>query len=115
MSTKIYIGVIILAALVGGIYVMQKKDGEIGNPTAAAAALPEIKAPDDIDKVSIQNADKTEIVLEKKGDKWELTKPVSAVANQTNVDQVVKNLKELKAKEVIAPTPSEDSSPSSRS
>lgn len=109
MNTKIYIGVVVLAALAGGVYVMQKKDKEIGNPAAAAAELPEIKAPDDIDKVTIQNADKTDITLEKKGDKWEVTKPVTAPANQTNVDQVVKNLKELKAKEVILPTPSEDS------
>jgi len=108
MTTKLYVGVIILAALAGGVYVMQKKDKEIGNPAAAAADLPEIKAPDDVDKVSIQNGDKTEIVLEKKGDKWEMTQPVAAIANQTNVDQVVKNLKELKAKEVISPTPSED-------
>ena len=39
--------------------------------TTTSADLPEIKAPDDIDKISITNADKGEIVLEKKGDKWD--------------------------------------------
>ena len=28
MTTKLYIGVVILAALAGGVYVMQKKDKE---------------------------------------------------------------------------------------
>jgi len=108
-STKLYVAVIVLAGLGGAIYMAQKKDKEIGNTATTSAELPEIKAPDDIDKISIQNADKTEIVLEKKGDKWEMTKPVNAPANQSNVDSVVKNLKELKAKEMIAPAPSDDS------
>ena len=108
-STKLYVGVVVLAGLAGAIYMAQKKDKEIGNTATTSADMPEIKAPDDIDKISIQNADKTEIVLEKKGDKWEMTKPVNAPANQSNVDSVVKNLKELKAKEVIAPAPTEDS------
>jgi hypothetical protein len=108
-STKLYVGVIVLAGLGGAIYMAQKKDKEIGSTATTSAEMPEIKAPDDIDKISIQNADKTEIVLEKKGDKWEMTKPVNAPANQSNVDSVVKNLKELKAKEVIAPAPTDDS------
>ncbi|MBX3230496.1 MAG: DUF4340 domain-containing protein [Labilithrix sp.] len=108
-STKLYVGVLVLAGLGGAIYMAQKKDKEIGNAQTTAAEMPEIKAPDDIDKVSIQNADKQEIVLEKKGETWEMTKPVAAPANQTNVDQVIKNLKDLKAKEVIAPAPTEDS------
>ena len=54
----------------------QKDDGEWAPPTTTSADLPEIKAPDDIDKISITNGDKGEVVLEKKGDKWELTKPV---------------------------------------
>jgi hypothetical protein len=65
-------------------------------------------APDDLDKISITNADKGEIVLEKK-DKWVVTKPVQAPANQGNVDQLIKNLKDLKAKEVISASPSEES------
>ncbi len=108
-STKLYVGVVVLAGLGGAIYMAQKKDKEIGNASTTAADLPEIKAPDDIDKVEILNADKTDIVLEKQGDKWAMTKPVAAPANQANVDSIVKNLKELKAKEVIAPAPTDDS------
>jgi hypothetical protein len=108
-STKIYAGIIVLAALSGAIYVAQKKDKEIGTSHTTSAELPEIKAPDDVDKVSITNGDKGEIVLEKEGDKWAVAKPVNAPANQSNVDQLVKNLKELKAKEVIVAQPSEES------
>lgn len=108
-STKLYAGVVILAGLGGAIYWAKNKDAQIGTSSTTSAALPEIKAPDDIDKVSITNADKAEIVLEKKDDKWVMTKPVSAPANQSNVDQVVKNLKDLKVKEVISSEPSDSS------
>lgn len=107
-STKLYVGVVVLAALGGAIYMAQKKDKEIGNASTTAAEMPTISA-DDIDKIDIQNAEKTEIVLEKQGDKWVMTKPVNAPANQSNVDSVVKNLKDLKAKEIIAPAPTDDS------
>ena len=108
-STKLYAGVVVLAALGGAIYYAQNKDKQIGTGSTTSADLPEIKAPDDLDKISITNGSKGEIVLEKKGDKWAVTKPVEATANQANVDQLVKNLKDLKAKEVISATPSDDS------
>jgi hypothetical protein len=108
-STKLFAGVVILAGLGGAIYYAQNKDKQIGTSHTTSADLPEIKAPDDIDKVSIVNGEKGEVVLEKKGDKWAVVKPVQAPANQSNVDQLVKNLKDLKAKEVISAQPSEDS------
>lgn len=108
-STKLYAGVIILAALGGAIYWAKNKDSQIGTSQTTSADLPDLKAPDDLDKISITNAEKGEIVLEKKGDKWAVTKPVEAPANQSNIDQIVKNLKDLKAKEVISAQPSEDS------
>lgn len=108
-STKLYAGIVVLAGLGGAIYWAKNKDAQIGTSSTTSAELPEIKATDDVDKISITNADKGEIVLEKKGDKWVMTKPVEAPANQTNVDQVAKNLKELKAKEVIIASASEDS------
>lgn len=108
-STKIYAGVVVLAALGGLVYYAQNKDKQIGTVQTTAADLPEIKATDDVDKITIQNADKPEVVLEKQGDKWMLTKPVKALANQSNADQIAKNLKDLKAKEVISASPSEES------
>lgn len=108
-NKKIVAGVVVLAGLGGAIYWAKDKDAQIGTSSAMIAELPDIKAPEDIDKLSITNADKGEIVLEKKDDKWVMTKPVEAPANQTNVDQVVKNLRDLKVKEVISPAPSEES------
>lgn len=108
-STKLVAGVVVLAGLAGAIYWAKNKDAQIGTSQTTSAELPELKAPDDLDKISITNGDKGEIVLEKKGDKWVVTKPVDAPANQSNVDQVVKNLKDLKAKEAISTQASEDS------
>src|SRR3954470_2834259 len=107
-STQIWVGVVVLAALAAGVYKVSKDDAQKGTATTTSADLPDLKAPDDIDKISIVNADKGEVILEKKGTTWEVTKPVQAPANQTNVKQLTDNLKELKAKEVITQAPSED-------
>ncbi len=112
-STQLWIGVVVLAALGGAVYKVSKDDATKGSSTTTTSAdLPEIKGSDDIDKISITNADKGETVLEKKGTgpdaKWEVTKPVVAPANQSNVKQLLDNMKELKAKEVISAAPSED-------
>lgn len=107
-STQLWIGVVVLAALGGAVYKVSKDDATKGSTTTTSADLPQIKVADDIDKISITNADKGETVLEKKGDKWEITKPLVAPANQANVKQLVDNLKDLKVSEVIAAAPSED-------
>ena len=108
-STKLFAGVVVLAALGGAIYYAKNKDAQIGTSSTTSAELPEIKAPDEVDKISVKNGEKDEIVLEKKDDKWTMTKPVAAPANQGNVDQLVKNLKDLKAKEVIVGAASDES------
>ncbi|MFO0679047.1 MAG: DUF4340 domain-containing protein [Polyangiaceae bacterium] len=100
---QIIVGVVVLAGLGGLAYVQVKKDQEIGKaPATVSADIPTVSSPEDVDKISITHADKGEVVLEKKGDKWEVTKPVSAPANQANVKQLIDNMKELKAKEVLA-------------
>ncbi|HEY1960382.1 MAG TPA: DUF4340 domain-containing protein, partial [Polyangiaceae bacterium] len=50
-----------------------------------------------------------EVVLEKHGDKWELTKPVDAPANQTTVKSLVDNLKDLKVNDVATNTADDES------
>lgn len=105
---RIYVALAILALLGGGLYLSQKKqkdEAAAHSVSAASADLPKIGVPkDDIEKVTkleIKNADKSETVLEKKGDTWEVVKPVSAKANATNVRSLLDNLKELKVKEPI--------------
>jgi Domain of unknown function (DUF4340) len=82
-----------------------REDAMAHSQVAAAAALPEIKlAAEDADKITkiqIQNAGKGEVVLEKQGDTWKLTKPVDYPANQANVKSLIDNLKELRLKDSI--------------
>lgn len=108
-STKIWVAVVVLAGLGGAVYYKSQEDKKIGTSQTTSAELPELKTPDDVDKIAIKNGDKPEIVLEKKGDKWEVTAPVTAPANQANIKSLVENLKDLKAKEVVAPAPTDDS------
>jgi hypothetical protein len=105
---KIYIALAILVLLGVGLFVTQKKQkAELSehSATAATADLPKIGVTKEdvekITKVTIKNADKSDVTLEKKGDTWEVTKPVSAKANASNVRSLLDNLKELKLKEVI--------------
>lgn len=107
-STQIWAGVVVFAALAGGVYYKAKEDQKIGTSQTTSADLPELKAPEDPDKIAIVNADKGEVVLEKQGDKWWVTKPVKAIANQANVKTLMDNLKELKSKEVIFAQPTEE-------
>jgi len=106
-QTKIIIGGVVLAVLGYAVYAQIQKDQKIGAPPSASD-LPKIEATDDVDKVSITNGDKGEVVLEKKGDKWQLTKPVSAPANDANVKSLLGNFKDLKVSEVIAKNADED-------
>ena len=105
---RIYVAVAILALLGIGLYLTrknQKEDLAQHSATAASADLPKIGvAKEDVEKITkveIKNADKGEVVLEKKGDAWELVKPVSAKANAANVRSLLDNMKELKLKEPI--------------
>lgn len=107
-NTQIWVGVVVLAGLAGAVYYKAKEDQKIGTVSTTSADLPEIKVDSEIDKISIKNAEKPEIVLVKKDDKWFLEKPVEAPANQANVKSLLDNLKDLKTKEVIFATPSDD-------
>lgn len=100
---QIIVGALVLAGLGALVWKQMKQDEAKGTLAPAKVELPSFSVPDDVDKLSITHGDKPEVVLEKKGDKWVVTKPVSAPANQQNVKSAVDNLKEIKIKEVIAP------------
>jgi len=97
-----------LVGLVIAVVQAKKSDEQMGVATKDKVDLPEIKGSEDLDKIVITNADKGEVVLEKKGDKWELSKPVSFPANQANVKTLVDNLKELAVTELVEPNATED-------
>lgn len=105
---KIYGALAVLAILAGGLYMStqsQKKKLNDHSATSATADLPAVAvSKDDVEKITkieLKNADKSSVTLEKKGDSWEVTAPVSAKANAANVRSLLDNLKELKSKEVI--------------
>src|SRR5262249_48808286 len=105
---KIYVALGLLVALGLGLWWSQRskqKDLTVHSAVAAQADLPTIAPPKDdvekITKIQIKNADKSDVTLEKKGEAWEVIKPLSAKANTSNVRSLLDNLKELKLKEVI--------------
>lgn len=105
---KIYTATGVLVVLLGGLWLAQKNasdDAMAHSQGAASATLPDIKLPaDDADKVTkiqIHNANKGDVVLEKQGDAWKLTKPVEYAANQQNVKSLIDNVKEIRVKDSI--------------
>ncbi len=105
----IIVGVLVLGLLGFLVYKQNQKDASMGQPMATAKDFPTISASDDVDKISITNGDKGEVVLEKVADAkaaggadggaggvWQMTKPMKAVANQQAVKDLVANLKDLK-------------------
>jgi hypothetical protein len=95
---KLYISIGVLVALGGAFYFQNKKQKEelaSYSPEKAAAELPKLqlsdKDTDKIDKIVIKKpgggdaGPPTEVVLEKKGEDWQLTKPVAYKASDSNV------------------------------
>jgi hypothetical protein len=103
---QLIVGVLVLAGLSGLVYYRMQEDKKVGSAkTTSSDPLPELKV-EDVDKVTVGNADKGEITLERSGEGdagvWSVTKPVQAAANQANVKSMTDNLKEVKIKELIA-------------
>jgi hypothetical protein len=65
-ENQIAIGGALLVALGAGVYFQQQKDQAIGKTATHSAEIPEVKVTDEVDKFSIVNADKGEVVLEKR-------------------------------------------------
>jgi hypothetical protein len=115
MSREKYIivGLLVLGALGVAVYTQAKRDDAIGKPAASEGELPTLAVPEDIDKISITNGDKAEVVLESEpdrkaessdagpGTKWVLSKPVKAEASQQAAKDLVANLKDLKAESQV--------------
>src|SRR5215470_16777185 len=111
LEHKIYAALAILLLLAAGLYATRKSNAKSLSEhaaTAASADYPSIALPkDDSDKVTKleittpkkDDKEKTTVVLEKKGEEWWVTSPVTAKANGANVKSVLDNLKDLKVKE----------------
>ncbi len=109
----ILVGVVLLG-LLGFLVVKQaKRDEAMGAPLASSKDFPALAMPAGVDKLSITNGEKGEVVLEKAADPsgasvdggsaavWQVSKPVKAAASQQAVKDVVANLEELKVDSLI--------------
>jgi len=106
-------GVVLLGLLGFLVYKQAKRDEAIGAPSAAATDMPSLGVSDDVDKISVTNGEKAEVVLERVADPkappvdggtaetWRLAKPVSAPANQQAVKDLLNNLKDLKVESQV--------------
>jgi hypothetical protein len=97
----------LLVALLGGYYLVRQgkeKDAQ-AHTVKSAKDLPKIAVEKDkadkITKLAIKSKEHGEVVLEKKADKWRVTKPVDAPAAQGSIDGVLNALKEIKLTKVI--------------
>lgn len=113
---KLMIAVGVLAVLGGAVYVQNKKQQEEAQTYTAEgrkAELPKLEISEEqtksIDKIVLSkppgDAGKgVDVTLVKKGEAWEVSAPVTAAANQTNVSSLLGNLKTLKISEEIDPS-----------
>ena len=106
----IILGVLVLGLLGVLVWKQEKSDQSMGAPLASPKDFPTVSASDDVDKLSITNGDKGEIVLELVADTsataeatdggtpkvWMMTKPMKAHASQQTVKDMVANLRDLK-------------------
>lgn len=109
----IVFGVVLLGLLGVLVYKQAQRDESLGAPMASAKDFPTVSAPTDIDKLSITNGDKGEVVLDRVPDPkapstdggaettWVLSKPVSAPANQQAVKDVIANLVDMKVDSLL--------------
>lgn len=109
----ILLGVVVLGLLGFFVWKQSEKDKELGKSVTTTKDYPTVSAPEDVDKISLVNGEKGEIVLEKVVDPkappgdagpamvWHVTKPITANANQQTVKDLVANLKELKVESAI--------------
>lgn len=107
-EVRIYAAIAVLGVLGAGYY-LTTKDEKIERDQRATSAskqdLPTIAlAKEDgekVTKVEIVNADKGKVVLEKKGDAWELSEPSPAKANQNDVKSLIDALDDFKVTDAI--------------
>ncbi|APS00712.1 DUF4340 domain-containing protein [Pajaroellobacter abortibovis] len=100
-NKQIVIGAVVLVVLAGLAYRQVKKDQQLGAMHSSSADMPTLASVDDVDKLQITNGSKGEIVLEKQGDRWKMTKPIAVGVRQDHVRHLLDNVKDIKIKEMI--------------
>jgi hypothetical protein len=105
---KLVVSGVALVALLGGYFATrQGKEANTKAHTAAAAKdLPKVavskEKAEKVTKIVVKSKDHEEVVLEKKGGTWRLSKPLDALASAGNIDSILKNLEKLELGASIA-------------
>lgn len=105
---KLTVSGLVVLALAGGYFATRQskeKDAQ-AHSASATKELPKLgvakEKADKITKLVVKSKDHEEVVIEKKGDAWRLTKPLDAAASASSIDSVVKNLEKLELTTVIS-------------
>jgi hypothetical protein len=106
---KIYAALAVLALLAGGFWYTNsnvKAERESRSTSTSKSGLPSITLQQaDVDAITklelTPGTDKPKVVIEKKGDAWEIVEPTAAKASTADVRSLLDNLKELKVTESI--------------
>src|SRR5580700_8296761 len=105
----IIFGAVLLGLLGVLVYKQAKRDESLGHASEAVVDAPPLAVPSDVDKISVTNGDKPEVVFQQVPDPkgsasgdagaattWVMTKPLSAEANQSSIKDLIANLTDLK-------------------
>src|SRR5579859_8204756 len=106
----IIFGAVLLGLMGILVYKQAKRDEAIGHAAATEMDLPSLGVPSDLDKISVKNGDKPEVVVELVADSkapapgsdagpamtWRLSAPLHADANQQSIKDLAANIGELK-------------------
>ncbi len=102
-KNRLVVAILGLAGLVGAtVYAVNRRT----NPPASTVAdalpeLPKIKK-EDVQELVIASPDKEPVTLKRKGDAWQMVKPVDALADDTVINTAIEKLTELEVTGVAA-------------
>jgi Domain of unknown function (DUF4340) len=95
-GNRLVVAVVVLGALLGlTLFLFNQRAAEDSGPTVVATVkLPALKK-EDLDALEVTVPGKPKVKLTKQGDKWGLTEPVAAAADQSAVTAALDKLAEL--------------------
>lgn len=94
--------ILLLLLAVVGLFLLLGEHGDQSNQQTTAAKLLELAPGDEITRIVISSDDQT-LTLEKDQDKWRLTSPVSAPAEELTVSSFLDTLTSLQSRQQVEP------------
>ena len=104
-NTYVLIGLFIVLLIVA--FLVLQKPGERSASSASTGFLTVIDSAS-VDKIEVKTP-MISLVVEKRGAEWYITQPINYKANQTNVDQIIHQIKNLEVKSTVSSKPEKQS------